>query len=106
MGGLLKEGGRRPMQAGGLLKAKGGMPSALWKAREGVRCAGRRLAAHLALWDGAGCARAYFFQWSSCGTTASMWARTCSAGQLSLAMWVTQKSMSCSLLVYLKVPPE
>ena len=39
------------------------------------------------------------------GTTASMCARTCSAGQASLAMWATQKSMSCSMLVYWNVPP-
>ena len=54
----------------------------------------------------AGCSFAvfYFFQCFNSGTTASIWALTCSAGQLSLAMCVTQKSISCSLLVYLNVP--
>lgn len=37
-------------------------------------------------------------------TTASMCARTCSAGQSALAMCSTQKSISCSLLLYLNSP--
>ena len=40
----------------------------------------------------------YFFQCFNSGTTASMCARTCSAGQFSFAMCATQKSISCSLL--------
>ena len=46
----------------------------------------------------------YFFQCLRVGTMASIWARTCSAGQLSVAICVTQKSISCSFVVYLKVP--
>lgn len=56
--------------------------------------------------NAAPCCIRYFFQWARPGTTASMWALTCSAGHCSLAMWVTQKSISCSMLLYLNVPPS
>ena len=40
-----------------------------------------------------------FFQCFRLGTTASIWARTCSGGHCSFAMWATQKSISCAGLV-------
>ena len=47
---------------------------------------------------------ARYFQWFRFGTTASICARTCSGGQLSLDICSTQKSISCSTLVYLNSP--
>lgn len=45
-----------------------------------------------------------YFQCARFGTTASICARTCSAGQASLAICSTQKSIRCSLLVYRNSP--
>ncbi len=45
-----------------------------------------------------------YFQCFSFGTTASICARTCSSGHSSVAICFAQKSISCSLLVYLNSP--
>ena len=45
-----------------------------------------------------------YFQCFRFGTTASICAQTCSAGQFSFARCSAQKSISCSLLVYRNSP--